>query len=353
MGSTNSTNLKSNHVDKQYDLTEWKTLPGVSRPLHKMCKNLPSEQNVNVYGLFPNIYKIISAVVALQAQTWSMLNFLINSVVDPITKKERPFGIGIDFPDGNHLDDESFARQRLSGANPLSIAKCENLSSLREKLENVKLSQIQIEDIMTECTSLMMNEGKSIFLMDYLFLEPYVSEPTLKEGEFEGHVPATLSIFSMDNNNQEEGLKPIRIVVIGPNNLREISRPSDRSWTFAKYCAQCSDKNVHEYKYHLTECHMMIEIIIVATNRLLKGHFVGRILLPHMRKTLKLNADGRSILLMLVGTQGIFFSSHSHYIIFFKGIRQLFYRGVNRTWHLIKNLKNLFVQVYLVRLSKW
>jgi hypothetical protein len=305
MGSTNSTTLKNNHIDMQYDLTDWQTFPGVSRPLPKISKNLPSEQNVSFYEIYPNISKIISSRFALKAQTTPMLNFLVNSVVDPITKKERPFGIGIDLPDGHHLDDESFARQRLSGANPMSIAKCENLSNLREKLENFKLSQTQIEDIMTECTSLMMNEGKSLFLMDYLFLEPFVNEPTVKEGEFEGHVPATLSIFSMDNNEEEE-LKPIRIVVIGPNNLREISRPSDKSWTFAKYCAQCSDKNVHEYKYHLTECHLVMEIIIVATNRLLKGHFVGRLLLPHMRKTIDINFDARANLLRFMEIAGIY-----------------------------------------------
>ena len=313
MGSMNSTNLKNNHIDNQYDLTDWKILPGVSRPLPKISKNLPSEQNVSFYEIYPNISKIISSKLAHKAQTTSMLNFLVNSVVDPITKKERPFGIGIDLPDGHHLDDESFARQRLSGANPMSIAKCENLSNLREKLENARLSQIQIEDIMTECTSLMKKEGKSIFLMDYLFLESYVNEPTVKEGEFKGHVPATLSIFSMDNN--EEELKPIRIVVIGPNNLREISRPSDSSWLFAKYCAQCSDKNVHEYKYHLIECHMIMETIIVATNRLLKGHFVGRLLLPHMRKTIDINVGARSKLLGTMAIAGIYNIKHSHCMI--------------------------------------
>jgi hypothetical protein len=313
MGSTNSTNLKNNHVDNQYDLTDWPTLPGVSRTLPKMCKKVPSEQNVSLYGLFPSIGKIISAEMALKAQTWTMLNFLGNSVVDPNTKKERPFGIAIDLPDGHHLDDESFARQRLSGANPMSIAKCESLSNLREKLVSAKLSQTQIEDIMTECTSLVTKEAKSLFLMDYLFLEPYVNESTLKEDEFVGHVPATLSIFSMDNN--EEELKPIRIVVIGPNNLREISRPNDQSWTFAKFCAQCSDKNAHQYKYHLTECHFMMEIIIVATNRLLKGHFIGHLLLPHMRKTIKLNHEGRSNLLRIMALRGIYFILPSMFMI--------------------------------------
>jgi hypothetical protein len=280
-----------NPIDVRYELVEWKTLPGVSRPLPRVCKSVPSEQKISLREVYSNLGKFILAELALKAQTIPMLNFLVDSVVDPITKKERPFGIGIDLPDGNHLDDESFARQRFSGANPMSIAKCDNLSHLREILESANLSQIQIEDIMTECTSLMMKEGKSLFLMDYLFLEPFVNEPTVKEGELKGHVPATLSIFYMDDNKNE--LKPIRIVVIGPNNLKEISRPSDESWSFAKYCAQCSDKNVHEYRYHLTECHFAIEIIIVATNRFLKEHFVGRLLLPHMRKTIALNANGR------------------------------------------------------------
>jgi hypothetical protein len=318
MGSTNSTPLNNNtenRIDMQYELTDWQTLPGVSKPLPKICQNLPSEQNVSIDEVYSNKWTMILAELALKAQTSPILHFFVNSVVDPITKKERPFGIGIDLPNGHHLDDESFARQRLSGANPMSIAKCENLSNLRAELENAKLSQIQIEEIINECTSLMMKEDKSIFLMDYLFLEPYVNEPTLKEGDFEGHIPATLSIFCMDNNNEEEELKPIRIVVIGPNNLREISRPSDKSWTFAKYCAQCSDKNVHEYKYHLTECHLMMEIIIVATNRLLKGHFVGRILLPHMRKTLKINVAARSSLIDDMAIVGIYYIKHSHCLI--------------------------------------
>ncbi len=178
-------------------------MPGVSRPLPRICENVPSEQKLSLYEVYSNLGKFILAELALKAQTTSMLSFLVDSVVDPCTKKERPFGIGIDLPDGHHLDDESFARQRFSGANPMSTARCDNLIHLREILENAKLNQIQIEDIITECTSLMIKEGKNLFLMDYLFLEPFVNEPTVIEGELKGHLPATLSIFYMDDSKDE------------------------------------------------------------------------------------------------------------------------------------------------------
>jgi hypothetical protein len=94
---------KINPIDVCYELVEWKTLPGVSRPLPRICENVPSEQKLSLYEVHSNLGKFILAELALKAQTTSMLSFLVDSVVEPCTKKEPPFGIGIDLPDGHHF----------------------------------------------------------------------------------------------------------------------------------------------------------------------------------------------------------------------------------------------------------
>ena len=86
MGSTNSTSL-SNNIDERYELTEWTTSPGVTRLLPKKFKNVPSEQNLSLFELYSNFSKFIAVELAIKAQSSSMFNFLVNSVVDPVVEK--------------------------------------------------------------------------------------------------------------------------------------------------------------------------------------------------------------------------------------------------------------------------
>lgn len=77
---------------------------------------------------------------------------------------------------------------------------------------------------------------------------------------------------------------------------------------FCKRCVQCSDINVHEMKYHLTQTHLVSEIIQVSTHRFLQRqpHFIFEVLESHFRKTTTLNAAARGTLLptlaMISGT---------------------------------------------------
>jgi len=75
------------------------------------------------------------------------------------------------------------------------------------------------------------------------------------------------------------------------------SESTDWAWRYAKLCVQVSDWTCHELTVHLTNTHLVEEVVIVAAHRTLPvTHPVYRLLEPHWLKTLPLNAAARASL---------------------------------------------------------
>lgn len=74
-------------------------------------------------------------------------------------------------------------------------------------------------------------------------------------------------------------------------------------WKYAKQLVQCSDINIHENGYHLTNTHLLMEAIITGTREYLsafgntQAHFLFELLEPHFKKTLSLNFAARETLI--------------------------------------------------------
>ncbi|KIJ30185.1 hypothetical protein M422DRAFT_53866 [Sphaerobolus stellatus SS14] len=76
-----------------------------------------------------------------------------------------------------------------------------------------------------------------------------------------------------------------------------IDEYNDWPWRYAKTCAQVSDWVRHEATVHLVYTHFVEESIIVAAHRKLPPrHVVFKLLEPHWKVTLSVNALGRSVL---------------------------------------------------------
>ncbi len=114
-------------------------------------------------------------------------------------------------------------------------------------------------------------------------------------------------------------LHPLAIVVDYKNNIGNSAvifnkrlSPSDPTspetedwpWRYAKMCAQISDWTRHELTVHLTNTHLVEEVVIVATHRKVPvAHPIFQLLSPHWLKTLSLNAAARSTLVPSVITK--------------------------------------------------
>jgi hypothetical protein len=89
---------------------------------------------------------------------------------------------------------------------------------------------------------------------------------------------------------------------------------TDWPWRFAKTAHQSADWVRHEAEVHLSNTHLVEEVVIVASHRTLpQDHLVYRILQPHWLKTLALNAAARSTLVPSVITQLIGIESDATY----------------------------------------
>ncbi|KAL5708015.1 linoleate 13S-lipoxygenase [Ranunculus cassubicifolius] len=219
------------------------------------------------------------------------------------------------------LKDGEFSRQTLAGMNPYSIqlvTEWPMTSKLDPKIYGPAESAITKEIIEREIKGIMTLEEamakKKLFVVDYHdILLPYVH----KVREIEGTtLYGSRTLFFQCENST---LRPIAIELTRPPingkpMWRHVYTPcwdanNEWLWRFAKAHVLAHDSAYHQLVVHFLNTHACMEPYIIAANRQLSAmHPIYRLLLPHFRYTLEINALARE---SLINAGGIIETSFS------------------------------------------
>ncbi|MED6151465.1 hypothetical protein PIB30_082813 [Stylosanthes scabra] len=225
------------------------------------------------------------------------------------------------------LSDEEFARETLAGVNPYSIQLIKDWplrSRLDPQVYGPPESAITNEVIESQINGTVEQAiiEKKLFMLDYHdLLLPYVT----KVREIEGTtLYGSRTIFYLTSKGT---LKPLAIELTRPqmnnNNggklqWKSVYTPSSSStelwlWRLAKAHVLAHDSGVHELVSHWLRTHASVEPYVIATNRQLSAmHPIYRLLHPHLRYTLEINALARQVLISASGVIELSFSSQKY-----------------------------------------
>ncbi|KAJ3673639.1 hypothetical protein LUZ60_005631 [Juncus effusus] len=208
------------------------------------------------------------------------------------------------------LRDDEFARQMVAGINPVNIERLKvfpPVSQLDPALYGPQESAITEDHIASHLNGLTvqqaMEDGK-LFIQDYhdIYL-PFVDRINKIDGR---KTYATRTIFFLGPSGT---LKPIAIELglppVQPGGLRPskvLTPPCDATtnwlWMLAKAHVNSNDAGVHQLVNHWLRTHAVMEPFILAAHRQLSAmHPVYKLLHPHMRYTLEINALARQSLI--------------------------------------------------------
>ncbi len=204
--------------------------------------------------------------------------------------------------------DATFARQRLSGPNPMELTNVLALNyNLQEKLRitdeifQTVLSAARGTGYVSETLKSATQNG-GLFVTDYAVLS--TNGVTPKENRY---LCAPVALYYADRdvkaaNSSERGgwrLIPIAIQLGQVPHQSLLCTPIDGvDWTLAKLIVQMADFYVHELVRHLGQTHLALEPIALATVRELAAlHPVNVLLKPHFEFTMAINALGDRVLI--------------------------------------------------------
>ncbi|KAL9407311.1 hypothetical protein Peur_004283 [Populus x canadensis] len=210
--------------------------------------------------------------------------------------------------------DEEFARQTLSGLNPCSI-KMVTEWPLRSKLDpeiyGPQESAITTEMVEQEIKGFMTCgqavKDQKLFILDYhdLFL-PFVS----KIRELKGttlYGSRTLFFLTHEGTLRPLAIELTRPPMDGKPQWKQVFRPAWHStgvwlWRLAKAHVLAHESGYHQLISHWLRTHCCTEPYIIAANRQLSEmHPIYRLLHPHFRYTMEINALARQYLISAKG----------------------------------------------------
>ncbi|KAL5783691.1 hypothetical protein ACOSP7_008720 [Xanthoceras sorbifolium] len=206
--------------------------------------------------------------------------------------------------------DEEFAREMLSGVNPVIIRRLEEFppaSKLDSKLYGNQNSTITADHISENLDGVTIDEAikkNRLFILDHHdVLMPYLRR--INTTTTKTYASRTI-LFLKDDGT----LKPLVIELSLPHPegdqfgaISKVYTPSDQGvqgsiWHLAKAYVAVNDSGVHQLISHWLNTHAAIEPFVIATNRQLSVlHPIHKLLLPHFRDTMNINAFARQILI--------------------------------------------------------
>ncbi|XVE88049.1 hypothetical protein DITRI_Ditri19aG0037500 [Diplodiscus trichospermus] len=250
----------------------------------------------------------------------SMINEMIKESTSDAFKFDPPNIVSRDA--SCCLRDDEFGRLTLAGMNPLSIERLKvfpPVSKLDTSIYGSQESALREEHIFGHLEGMTVQqaiEEKKLFILDYHdtylpFLNTINAHPDRK-------AYATRTIFFLTKMGT---LKPIAIELSLPplmNPYRPpkqvITPPVDATtcwqWQLAKAHVCSNDSGAHELIQHWLRTHACMEPFIIAARRHLSVmHPIHKLLHPHMRYTLDINARARELLISAGGIIESLFST--------------------------------------------
>ncbi|XP_048428484.1 linoleate 13S-lipoxygenase 3-1, chloroplastic-like [Pyrus x bretschneideri] len=211
------------------------------------------------------------------------------------------------------LRDDEFGRQAVAGVNPLSIQRLKVFppeSKLDPEVYGPLESALKEEHILPNLYGMTVQQAldeNKLYIVDYhdVYL-PFLDRINALDGR---KAYATRTIYFLTPTG---ALKPIAIELTLPN-----TGPSSRSkrvltpavdattnwmWMLAKAHVSANDAGVHQLIHHWLRTHATLEPFILAAHRQLSAmHPIFKLLDPHMRYTLEINALARQSLISADG----------------------------------------------------
>ncbi|KAF8703249.1 hypothetical protein HU200_032039 [Digitaria exilis] len=208
------------------------------------------------------------------------------------------------------LRDDEFARQALAGINPVNIERLQAfppVSKLDPAVYGPPESAITEEHVIGQLDGMSVQqalEGNRLYMLDYhdIFL-PFLDRINALDGR---KAYGTRTLFFLTAAGT---LKPIAIELCLPpmtdgckRAKRVFTPPADATsnwlWQLAKAHVCSNDAGVHQLINHWLRTHACMEPFIIAAHRQMSAmHPIFKLLKPHMRYTLKINALARQILI--------------------------------------------------------
>ncbi|KAH7842311.1 hypothetical protein Vadar_003855 [Vaccinium darrowii] len=239
---------------------------------------------------------------------WEMLKELIRSDGERFLKFPMPDVIKAD--ESAWRKDEEFAREMLAGVNPVLIRRLQEFppaSKLDPKVYGNQTSSITREQIEKNMNGLTVNKAiqkNKMFILDHHdALMPYLRRINMTSTKT--YASRTLLLLQDDGT-----LKPLAIELSLPHPqgdthgaTSQVFTPAEHGiegsvWQLAKAYASVNDSGYHQLISHWLNTHAAIEPFVIATNRRLSVlHPIHKLLHPHFRDTLYINALARQILI--------------------------------------------------------
>ncbi|MEM7713412.1 MAG: lipoxygenase family protein [Cyanobacteria bacterium P01_A01_bin.68] len=187
-------------------------------------------------------------------------------------------------------NDDVFARQRLSGPNPMELKNVLTLDyNLQDKLGitdeifQAVLSQKRGRKSINQTLDSAIKEG-GLFVTDYELLD--VIQP--KENQY---ISTPIALYSAERIRGNFQLVPIAIQLGQVPGESLLCTPLDGiDWQIAKLIMQMADFYLNQAYRHLGQIHLVIEPIALATeHHLATRHPVNVLLKPHFEFTMAIN----------------------------------------------------------------
>ncbi|XP_030534865.1 probable linoleate 9S-lipoxygenase 5 isoform X2 [Rhodamnia argentea] len=206
--------------------------------------------------------------------------------------------------------DVEFCREMVAGVNPVVIRRLEEFppaSKLDPKIYGNQSSSIREELIQKQLNGLTVEQAiemNKLFILDHHdALMPYLRR--INTTTTKTYASRTLLFLNDDGT-----LKPLAIELSLPHPegdefgaVSKVYTPADQGvegsiWQLAKAYAAVNDSGYHQLISHWLNTHAAIEPFVIATNRQLSAlHPIYKLLHPHFRDTMNINALARQILI--------------------------------------------------------
>nr|AJS09788.1 putative lipoxygenase [Aquilaria sinensis] len=207
------------------------------------------------------------------------------------------------------LRDDEFARQAIAGVNPVNIERLRSFpprSNLDPQIYGPQESALREHHIIGHLNGMTVQqalEENKLYMVDYhdIYL-PFLERINALDGR---KAYATRTLFFLSPVGT---LKPIAIELSLPpsgpesRSKRVVTPPVDATsnwvWQLAKAHVCSNDAAVHQLVNHWLRTHASLEPFILAAHRQLSAmHPIFKLLDPHMRYTLEINALARQSLI--------------------------------------------------------
>ncbi|KAL2337926.1 hypothetical protein Fmac_012372 [Flemingia macrophylla] len=213
------------------------------------------------------------------------------------------------------MTDEEFAREMIAGVNPHIIKRLEEFppkSKLDSQLYGDNTSTITREHLEPNLGGFTVEQAignNRLFILDHHdTLIPYLRR--INATDTKAYATRTI-LFLQDNGT----LKPLAIELSKPHPqgdnfgpVSDVYLPAEQGvdasiWLLAKAYVIVNDSCYHQLVSHWLNTHAVVEPFVIATNRHLSVvHPIHKLLLPHYRDTMNINALARNV---LVNAEGI------------------------------------------------